>query len=162
MTSILRDMFRHQEWADAELWTALAGHPPARDDEALRRRLHHLHQVQRAFVWTVGGRVAQFVVTKPEDFGSFDALRDYARESLDEFRLLVDSLSDRQLEAPVSIVWFNDPPLTLKVGEALAQAVMHSQWHRGQNAARLRELGGEPPMIDLIVWYWKGKPAAAW
>ena len=37
---------------------------------------------------------------------------------------------------------------------------MHSQWHRGQNAMRLRELGGEPPTTDLIVWYWKGRPSA--
>ena len=37
---------------------------------------------------------------------------------------------------------------------------MHSHYHRGQNATRLRELGGEPPMTDLIVWYWKGRPVA--
>ncbi|MGH9369351.1 MAG: MFS transporter [Thermoanaerobaculia bacterium] len=29
-------------------------------------------------------------------------------------------------------------------------------------ATRLRELGGEPPLTDLITWYWKGKPAAPW
>jgi uncharacterized damage-inducible protein DinB len=39
---------------------------------------------------------------------------------------------------------------------------MHSQHHRGQNATRLRELGGEPPMTDLIVWYWKGRPGPRW
>ena len=46
--------------------------------------------------------------------------------------------------------------------EALTQCAMHSQWHRGQNAMRLRELGGEPPAVDLIVWYWKGRPEAQW
>ena len=50
----------------------------------------------------------------------------------------------------------------ITVAEALTQAAMHSQWHRGQNAVRLRELGVEPPPVDLIVWYWKGRPAAAW
>jgi uncharacterized damage-inducible protein DinB len=39
---------------------------------------------------------------------------------------------------------------------------MHSHYHRGQNATRLRELGGEPPPTDLIVWYWKGRPAPEW
>jgi uncharacterized damage-inducible protein DinB len=39
---------------------------------------------------------------------------------------------------------------------------MHSHYHRGQNATRLRELGGEPPMTDLIVWYWKGRPRPDW
>jgi hypothetical protein len=32
----------------------------------------------------------------------------------------------------------------------------------GQNATRLRELGGAPPMTDLIVWYWKGRPLSDW
>ena len=39
---------------------------------------------------------------------------------------------------------------------------MHSHYHRGQNATRLRELGAEPPGTDLIVWYWKSRPAPAW
>jgi len=45
-------------------------------------------------------------------------------------------------------------------GEALTQMAMHSQWHRGQNATRLRELGAQPPTVDLIAWYWKGRPSA--
>jgi uncharacterized damage-inducible protein DinB len=39
---------------------------------------------------------------------------------------------------------------------------MHSHYHRGQNATRLRELGGDPPGTDLITWIWKGRPAASW
>src|SRR5574339_581065 len=33
---------------------------------------------------------------------------------------------------------------------------------RAQNATRLRELGGAPPLTDLIVWWWKGRPEPAW
>jgi len=39
---------------------------------------------------------------------------------------------------------------------------MHSTHHRGQVNARLRELGGEPPLADFIVWLWWGRPAASW
>jgi hypothetical protein len=28
--------------------------------------------------------------------------------------------------------------------------------------ARLRELGGEPPLTDLIVCHWKGRPDPVW
>src|SRR5262249_13698581 len=28
-----------------------------------------------------------------------------------------------------------------------------------QNVTRFRDLGGEPPPVDLIVWFWKGRPA---
>jgi uncharacterized damage-inducible protein DinB len=62
----------------------------------------------------------------------------------------------------MSVDWFKDPPLTITIAEALTQCAMHSHYHRGQNATRLRELGVEPPLTDLIVWYWRGRPAAAW
>ncbi len=41
---------------------------------------------------------------------------------------------------------------------------MHGQGtgDRGQNATRLRELGGEPPLTDYIAWLWKGRPAPDW
>jgi hypothetical protein len=35
--------------------------------------------------------------------------------------------------------------------KALLQGAMHSHYHRGQDATRLRELGGEPPMTDMMV-----------
>jgi uncharacterized damage-inducible protein DinB len=81
--------------------------------------------------------------------------------SVEGIRRYLETVTDAHLLARVDIPWFNNPPLTITVAEALAQMAMHSQWHRGQNATRLRELGYEPPTTDLIVWYWKGRPAAA-
>jgi uncharacterized damage-inducible protein DinB len=75
---------------------------------------------------------------------------------------VVSSLSPTRLAEKVTIVWFNDPPLSITIAEALTQAAMHSHYHRGQNATRLRELGGSPPTTDYIVWLWKGRPKPAW
>jgi uncharacterized damage-inducible protein DinB len=69
--------------------------------------------------------------------------------------------SDERLAVRVRIPWFPGE-FTLTAGEALTQAAMHSHYHRGQNATRLRELGGEPPPTDLIVWFYNGRPAADW
>lgn len=160
MNPILRDLLDHQLWADAQYWTALVGHPPARDDKAIRDRLHHLHIVQRAFIWITGERVEPFEFSKPEDFASFEELRDYASGSHDAVIRRRDAISDRALTERITVPWFEDPPLQLTRAEALTQMAMHSQWHRGQNATRLRELGGQPPAADLIVWYWKGRPSA--
>jgi uncharacterized damage-inducible protein DinB len=158
----LRDLYAHQAWADAEHWNAIGAHPGAREDAAIRQRLHHIHFVQHAFLWTVGARDRPFSVTKPDDFTSFDRLREYAREYHVQLPIVLRELTDARLAEPVSIVWFKDPPLTITVAEALTQCVMHSQHHRGQNAVRLRELGGEPPATDLIYWMWKGRPPGAW
>ncbi len=162
MNTLLRDLYEHQAWADAEHWRAIEKHPPAREDAAIRRRLHHLHLVQRLFIWAVGDRATEFAFSQPEDFETFNDLKAFAREShalVDQF---LSSVTDSRLSESVTFSWFKDPPLTITVTEALTQCAMHSQWHRGQNATRLRELGGEPPTVDLIVWYWKGRPEADW
>jgi uncharacterized damage-inducible protein DinB len=163
MNPILRDMFGHQFWADTELWKAIGAHAPARDDTAIRVRLHHIHMVQRAFVWGVsGGPGGRFDVSTAADFGSFDDLRTYAQGSHAAIAQWLASATDGDWDRTLPIPWFRDPPLTLTVTEALTQCAMHSHHHRGQNATRLRELGGAPPSTDLIVWYWKGKPDATW
>jgi hypothetical protein len=54
MNTLLRDLYEHQARADAEHWRAIEKHPPAREDAAIRNRLHHLHLVQRLFIWAVG------------------------------------------------------------------------------------------------------------
>lgn len=162
MDSLVFDLLGHQAWADAEHWRAMQAHPPAHDDRTLRERLHHQHLVQRAFTWIAGDRSAAFERSKPEDFPSIADLMGFARGAHAGLDRLRGELTEGRLLEEVAIPWFKDPPLRLTVGEALTQCAMHSQWHRGQNATRLRELGGAPPTVDLIVWYWKGRPAPAW
>ena len=50
---MLRQLIRHMEWADAEVWRAVLAHEPAGDDPRVRELLTHLHLVQRLFlvVW---------------------------------------------------------------------------------------------------------------
>ena len=162
MSCLIKDLLGHQAWADAEHWRAVRSHPVACADEVIRKRLQHIHQVQRMFVWAVGDRGSNLEFTKPDDFETFEQLQVFARGSHTLIDQLLSTLLEARLEERVTFSWFKDPPLTISVSEALAQCAMHSQWHRGQNAARLRELGGEPPMVDLIVWFWKGRPAVQW
>ena len=155
MNPLLNDLYGHQAWADAEHWRAIGRHEPAREDPAIRARLHHIHLVQRVFRWAVGDRSTPFELSKPEDFPSFGQLRAYGREYHDEMLGFAATIGDHRLAERITIPWVKDPPLSITVTEALMQCAMHSQYHRGQNATRLRELGGEPPLTDLIVWYGK-------
>ena len=160
--NVLVEMGRHQVWADAEHWRALGRFPVALQDEAIRKRLHHLHFVQRAFCWIVKADGSLFDRSTLADFPTNEALKAYGQQSSTELAALIEGATDDLLLRQVSIPFFKDPPLTITATEALVQAVTHSQWHRAQNATRLRELGGEPPTIDFIVWLWKGRPAAPW
>jgi hypothetical protein len=60
MNPLLEDLLDHQAWADAEHWRALELYAPAREDRAIHDRLHHIHQVQRLFIWAVGERQTEF------------------------------------------------------------------------------------------------------
>jgi uncharacterized damage-inducible protein DinB len=161
MKQWIDELFPHQAWADAEHWRAIGAVPAARDDNAIRARLHHLHFVQHAFMWTVD-RSQPFRMTTPEDFPTFESLQGYAREFHERVPSFLGKLTPERLAEKVAIRWFQDPPLSITIAEALTQAAMHSHYHRGQNATRLRELGGAPPTTDYIVWLWKGRPQPAW
>lgn len=156
----LSELYGHQAWADAEHWRAIEAHGAALADRAILERLHHIHLVQRAFLSMAKGDPV--AISKPADFASPGDLKAYAREYHAAVAHYLSIVTPDRLAERLSIPWFKDPPISITVAQALTQAAMHSHYHRGQNAARLRELGGEPPLTDLIVWYWKGQPAARW
>jgi len=162
--TLLVDLARHQSWADAEHWHALEACRPAIEDPGVRARLHHLHQVQRAFLWlAAGNEVSSFKPTTVDDFPSTARLREYAEASSRPFAEFVAAVTEDRLQAHIELPFFAKvPTFSVTVAEALLQAMTHSQWHRGQNATRLRELGGEPPTVDLIIWYLKERPPAVW
>jgi uncharacterized damage-inducible protein DinB len=161
VSSYLDELFAHQEWADAEHWGAFESHSPALDDRAIRERLFHIHMVQHAFLYMTGPRTSQFVLNKMDDFPSATDLKKYGQQGLADLNSQLKAATAERLEHTIEIPWFK-PPATISVRQALTQAAMHSHYHRGQNATRLRELGGIPPMTDFIAWLHKGKPAAQW
>ena len=89
------------------------------------------------------------------------ALLPAVRRYHDEAAAFVAGASSR-LDELVQIPWFQDPACRIPVREALLQVALHSHGHRAQNATRLRELGGQAPTTDYIVWLWKGRPAPEW
>jgi uncharacterized damage-inducible protein DinB len=161
MLSYLDELYAHQEWADAEHWRALEGHAPALADRAIRAGLHHIHLVQSGFLWVVGPRTAQFAFTKVEDYTNMGDLKTFARKVHSEIAAMRAGMDESRLAETIEVPWFR-PALKISVRHALMQAAMHSHYHRGQNATRLRELGGVPPGTDFIVWLRDGQPAARW
>jgi uncharacterized damage-inducible protein DinB len=169
MLPLIRDLHGHQTWADAEHWRALEAHAASLSDAALRKRLHHLHLVQHAFLFVVSSQVTPDDVRGDDPAPAIAAgfpeppdLKAFARSYHDAATGFIATITDAQLAARVRIPWFPGGAFTLSAAEALTQAAMHSHYHRGQNATRLRELGGVPPTTDLIVWYFKGRPAPEW
>ena len=154
---MIRQLFHHQAWADAAILTAVRSHPTAREDEALRKTLHHIVVTQRAFLSLFLERPfdpkTEFQI--PADLKDVETL---FREAHRDEAAYVDKLEEAGLSRVLELPWIGGRAST---GEALMQVIMHSQSHRGQCAARLRALGGTPPLTDFIIWI-KDRPAPAW
>jgi uncharacterized damage-inducible protein DinB len=153
-------------WADASVWRAVLGHPPAEGDARLRNLLLHLHFVQRAFlhVWTS----RPVVLPGEAESGDIASVHAWAQPYSAELDAFFDRLDPAALTTPVEMPWIAEYEQQMgrrfakpTLAETMFQVTSHSTYHRGQVNARLREIGGEPPLVDFIAWVWFGKPEPA-
>ena len=159
MLSFLRDLLGHAEWANA-VFFHMWGKSPARDHEEMRRRVGHIIGVQQGFLAVIRGETPGLPPDGPPP--TYDELKARAVSCHAGLRGLAAGLQEGGLTRTVRVPWFPDPPCVITVSEALVQAAMHSQHHRGQCMTRLKDFGGEPKNVDWIIWLWKKKPAARW
>ena len=159
MDELLRDLMAHCEWANGIFFHAW-GKSPAQDHEEMRTRVGHIVGVQSAFVSVLKGEQPKGPSGGPP--ATFAELKARAKTSHEGLQSLTASLDLEGLSRTVQIPWFPDPPCVITVYEALTQAAMHTQHHRGQCMTRLKDFGGEPKNVDWIIWLWRQKPAARW
>lgn len=164
--TIIRELAQHMEWADSVVFSAIRGKPQAEQDEALLRRLRHIHLVQKVFcdVWQ-----SKSINAHQTDAFSASELALFAKSLHPEIQHLLESLSPSDLDQVVHLPWSQQASRNLgfeianpSLGQTLLQVTAHSSHHRGQANARLRELGLVPPMTDFIAWVWAHKPSPTW
>lgn len=162
----LTDLYKHMEWADAAVWTSALASDSGQTDVKLREYFYHLHLVQRAFLrlWRDEWRE-----TPPPTFDDAQSSMQWARDYYGEIFAHLETLDDEKISKPASTPWakmveqqLGRAPETATISETVLQVALHSLYHRGQINARLREVGGSPPLVDYIAWVWLGRPAPAW
>jgi uncharacterized damage-inducible protein DinB len=161
-----RSLLTHMEWADAHTWRALRAVPGAQTDDRLRWLLHHLHLVQSVYLQAWRGE--GFAFSEVSSYPDLPAIEGWARPYYAKAAEFAQSLDEAKLAKVIEYPWNNlivekfgsVAPSTLS--ESAWQVFSHTTYHRGQVATRLREVGGEPPLVDFMVWVWGGKPAPEW
>jgi uncharacterized damage-inducible protein DinB len=162
----LQRLVEHMGWADALVWSAVLELPSAQADTRMRELLHHVHLVQWAFL-----RIWRDEPLDLPDLSAFEDLRsinvwahEYHREVPEYFATLDPEKLQRQIRFPWAdeLAERRDGAHPATLAETIFQITSHTTHHRGQVCARIRELGGVPPLIDFIAWIWLGKPAAEW
>jgi uncharacterized damage-inducible protein DinB len=164
---MLRELFQHMEWADALVWRAVLAAPNLAADSVVRDRLFHVHLVQRGFLrlWSEPSAT----LPEPPTFSDAVDVASWGRQYHQDVAAYINRVDQAALAELINIPWaehvsgrFGQPASRATLAETMLQVTSHSTHHRGQVNARLRELGGEPPLTDFIVWVWLGKPAAKW
>jgi uncharacterized damage-inducible protein DinB len=159
MPNLLSDLTAHLAWADAQAFQALKGCEAAQSDPDVLKRLHHTAFVASAFATLLeGGSVTR----PPTAIPPFADLLDLTRTAGERLQAWIAAATEADLDRPIHVIWFREPPLHLPAREALLQALLHSQHHRGQTMTRLVQLGGKSVDVDYIIWVWKGRPEPRW
>jgi uncharacterized damage-inducible protein DinB len=165
--NFLKELFTHMEWADSEVWKAVLAADNGASDDSILESLLHIHLTQHAFLDVWNGRPFKFL--KLEDFASAQELKLWTEQYYTRARNFLGSLDEAALSKRLDIPWahyfekkLGHPPFDVTLGESVFQVVAHSNYHRGQVNRRLREIGGEPPLVDYIVWLWMGRPEPGW
>jgi uncharacterized damage-inducible protein DinB len=161
-----RGFLDHMEWADALMWQSIDVVPAAQNDRRLIALVHHLHLVQ--WIYLAIWRGAAPEITDPRAYENARAVRNWARSYYAKAATFIESLTDDDLARVVEFPWADDiakkfgsaGPATMR--ETIAQVLLHTTYHRGQVATRVRELGGEPALTDYITWIWMSRPRAQW
>jgi uncharacterized damage-inducible protein DinB len=160
------ELLTHMEWADAQTWRAIRNTPAASSDDRLKWLCHHSHLVQSIYLQAWRGD--PFQLTKLTDYPDLQSIEDWTRPYYPLVAAFAESVDESRFAQPVNFPW--SEMIVEKFGQALPatlsesafQIFTHTAYHRGQIATRIRELGGEPPLVDFIYWVWAGKPAPEW
>jgi uncharacterized damage-inducible protein DinB len=150
---LLKDLARYQAWADGEHWKAIHANTELFADSEIRKRLNHM---VKAYETLQGlARSEAPVVAEMQDRESIEELQTAMGKA---HQGLADALGSTDLGKMIHLPRGPRGPFEAPAEVLLLQAITHSQHHRGQNAARMRELGVTPPMTDFIIWYAVGRP----
>jgi uncharacterized damage-inducible protein DinB len=152
----LSDMARHQAWADTAHWKALRENPTLLEDEEIRKRLNHMLQAMRMLTTLASGEIPD--PGRMKEAEPIDGLETAMQKAHTD---LAKALGSVDLNKMISLPRGPKGPFEAPAGILLLQAITHSQYHRGQNGSRMRQLGVAPPMTDLIAWYAFGQPSQA-
>ena len=157
MNDDFASLYAYNRWADRRMLDACRkltpeqyAAEPVPGWTSVRSSIYHIAIVTEGWLRGVAGESVQSVPTEAELATVDDAERllDRAYQIFEDAGTLADA------GGPVHAPDLQRPGRTavLPPWAVLRHIVNHSTYHRGQVAAKLKRLGVEPPMTDMILW----------
>ncbi len=160
MLTHVRTMARYNRWANEELYrvvAAMSADDIRRDVGAffgsIHATLNHILLGDRIWFTRLDGEtypVTGLDMILYEDFAELGAAR--AAED-DAIVARMDALDAAGIERVVDFKTVKGDPMRSPVREMLATVFNHQTHHRGQVHDMISRLGGNPPPLDLILYY---------
>ena len=114
---------------------------------SLRNILVHLMDAEKYWISVVKGTEIEHF--NPETFPTLYTIRKAWCDVERETRDYLETLNEDQLQHVRSIVW-NNNTINFTIGKALVHFATHEIHHRGVIIGLLRQLGLEPPDVNML------------
>ncbi len=141
-------MFDYDRWANRQMLGAIRALDAP--DSRVTGLFAHLCGSKRMWLGRINANDDAMASTWPEL-----SLDDSAKllDLLDElWSNLLAALEDDDLGREVTYTMADGKSGMQTMGDIITHSMLHSQYHRGQLASRIREQGGSPPSTDFVVW----------
>jgi uncharacterized damage-inducible protein DinB len=154
----IHKLFHYTEWANQLALDAaerLSDEQQKYDFKISHGSIHGTlaHMAGAEWIWLErwGGRSPSRILTA-EDFIDIPAIRARWRQIEEERQALLDSLGEEELGRDLSYRNLKGEPFTLPLVVQMQHVVNHATQHRGQVVGMIRQLGVQPPAVDLLYY----------
>ncbi len=112
-----------------------------------------VHMAGAEWIWLERWKgVSHSRIWVADDFAGVPALRARWQEIENERRQLLEALTEEKLHQDLSYKNIKGEAFTLPLVEQMQHVVNHATLHRGQVVGMIRQLGAQPPAVDLLFY----------
>ncbi|MBA3914383.1 MAG: DinB family protein [Acidobacteriales bacterium] len=140
----LQRLFAYDAWANDEVLNALS---TASVPDAALRLLNHLFSAQKLWLERLQQLPPSLAVWPDLSVSQCQELNRAMRVA---WKNHLAALDDSELSAACSYTNSKGEHFTSETGDILMHVIVHSAYHRGQIASRMRDAGVTPPLTDYI------------
>jgi uncharacterized damage-inducible protein DinB len=160
----IRKLFNYTEWANHLVLDAaerLSEEQQKRDFKISHRSVHGtlVHMAGAEWLWLERWRGTSHArIWTAEDLADIPAIRARWTQIEEERQSLLAGLSEEELGRDLSYRNLKGEPFALPLVAQMQHVVNHSTQHRGQTVGIIRQLGIQPPAVDLLYYLILLKP----
>jgi uncharacterized damage-inducible protein DinB len=154
----LASLYAYNRWADGRMVEALRRlsdgqytREPAPGWTSVRATVVHIAGATSLWARRLDGETVT-ARRSEADVPTLDDAERFLREGHDAFDRIVAGLTPERLASVWTYRNFEGKGASVPVWAVLRHVVNHATYHRGQVAAKLRLLGFDPPVTDLVFW----------